>query len=151
MICRQSQPISWSTAGLCPPGLPLQAHRYIIEELGGEHAQTMLIRRYIKFLQNVKKSPKLAVQLLLQKVIGDLNTMTGKNVRYIIDNIGHQKDILTVNPDSLKNKLRFCGINNADKWRVNFEKELVNIKQNSVGNLGLKLPNGLQISQDIYN
>ena len=37
---------------------------------------------------------------------------------------------MTVNPDSLKNKLRFCDINNADKWRVNFMKELVNIKQN---------------------
>ena len=59
-----------------------------------------------------------------------MNTITGKNDRYILDKIGHQKDILTVNPDSLKNKLRFCDINNADKWRVNFMKELVNIKQN---------------------
>ena len=121
---------SWSVSTRHMWGLPLQAHRYLIEELGGEHAQTMLIRRYIKFLQNVKKSPKLAVQLLLQKVIGDLNTITGKNVRYILDKIGRQNDILTVNPDSLKNKLKFCEIDNADKWRVNLVKEIVNIKQN---------------------
>ena len=37
---------------------------------------------------------------------------------------------MTVNPDSLKNKLKFCEIDNADKWRVNFVKELINIKQN---------------------
>ena len=95
-------------------GLPLAAHRYLIEELGGEHAQTMLILIYIKFLQNVKKSPKLAVQLLLQKDIGDLITITGENVRNILDKINLQNDILTVNPDSLKNKLNFCEINNAD-------------------------------------
>ena len=79
---------------------------------------------------HVSKSPKLAVQLLLQKVISDPNTITGKNVRYILDKIGHHNDILTVNPDSLKTKLKFSEIAYADKWRVNFVKEITNIKQN---------------------
>ena len=75
----------------------MQAHRYLIEELAGEHAQTMILSRYVKFLQNVQKSPKLAAQLMLQKVYKDVNTITGRNIRYIKDKIGHQYDLLTVN------------------------------------------------------
>ena len=65
--------------------LPMQTHRYLIEPLAGEHALTMLISRFVKFLQNIKKSPKLAAQFLLQKVLENVNTVTGRNVRMIKD------------------------------------------------------------------
>ena len=107
----------------------MQSHRYLIEPLAGDHAQAMLISRFVKFLQNVKKSPKLAAQYMLQKVISNVNTVTGRNVRHINDMIGHEYDVQTVNPTWLRNRIKFCEISENDKWRINIIKEIVNIKQ----------------------
>ena len=52
---------SWSVATRHMWGLPYQAHRYLIEALGGQHAQSMLTMRYVKFLQSLKRSPKRCV------------------------------------------------------------------------------------------
>ena len=61
---------SWSVSTRHMWGLPLHAHRYLIEELGGQHAQSMMILRYVIFLQSITRSPKNCVQILLHKVIG---------------------------------------------------------------------------------
>ena len=120
---------TWSVSIRHMWGLPLQAHRYLIEQLGGIHAQVMLITRYVKFIQNmVKKSPKIAVQFMLQKILRNASTVTGRNVRFIEDKIGC--DITSVNPNMLKQKLKFFDIREDDKWRVDLIKEIVNVKQN---------------------
>ena len=120
---------TWSVSIRHMWGLPLQAHRYLIEQLGGIHAQVMLITRYVKFIQNmVKKSPKIAVQFMIQKILRNVSTVTGRNVRFIEDKIGC--DITSVNPNILKQKLKFFDIREDDKWRVDLIKEIVNVKQN---------------------
>ena len=63
-------------------------HKYLIEALSGQHAMSMLISRYVKFIQSMKKSPKIAVQFLVQKVANNCNTLTGRNVRFVCDKIG---------------------------------------------------------------
>jgi hypothetical protein len=102
---------------------------YLIEPLAGENALTMLISRFVKFLQNIKKSPKLAAQFLLQKVLENVNTVTGRNVRMIKDIIGHDYDILLIIPAWLWNKVKFCEISEQEKCRVNFIEEITNINQ----------------------
>ena len=121
---------SWSVSVRHMWELPVQAHRCLIEPLGGEHAHTMLISRFVKFLQNIKKSPKLAAQFMLQKVINNVSTVTGKNVRMVKDMIGHQHDLLSVKPGWLRNTLKFCELHDDDQWRVDMIKEITNIKQN---------------------
>ena len=76
--------------------LPYNSHRYLIEELSGMHAQTMPICRFTNFIQSIKKSPKQAVQFLYQKVKRNLDTVTGKNIRYVVENSGVEdiEDIL---------------------------------------------------------
>ena len=123
---------SWSVSVRHMWGLPMQAHRYLIEQLAGEHAQAMILSRYVKFLQNVQKSPKLAAQFMLQKVYKNVNTITGRNIRYIQDKVGHNHDLLKVNTSWLKNKIKFCEIDEGDKWRVGLIKEVVDIKQNKL-------------------
>ena len=93
---------SWSVSTRHMWGLPLQAHKYLIEELGGQHAQTMMIIRYVKFLQSLTCSPKMCVQLLLQKVLRNVNTITGKNVEYIQRKTGYRYEVLSVKPNILK-------------------------------------------------
>ena len=80
--------------------------------------------------RNIKKSPKLAAQFMLQKVINNVSTVTGKNVRMVKDMIGHQHDLLSVKPGWLRNTLKFCELHDDDQWRVDMIKEITNIKQN---------------------
>ena len=104
----------------------------------------MIIRRYIKFIQSIQKSPKLPAQLLLQQIIKvnyillnneqiirNVNTVTGKNVRFIFD-LTNKEDIFAIKPYEIKSKVKFCEIPEEEKWRTQLIKEIVNINQNTL-------------------
>ena len=59
----------------------------------------------VKFLQSIKKSPKLVVQFLLEKVEKDMRTVTVRNIWYIQDMIEFRKDLFKVKISWLKYKL----------------------------------------------
>ena len=119
---------SWSVAVRHMWDLPFNSHRYLIEELSGMHAQTMLICRFINFVQSIKKSPKQAVQFLYQKVKSNVETVTGKNIRYVIEKSGVE-DIEDMKTNGLKKTLKFCESPSEHGWKVQFIKEIVDVKQ----------------------
>ena len=47
-----------------------------------------------------------------------------------MDMIGHQYDLMKINPKWLKNKITFCEAEDNNKWRINMIKEIVNVNQN---------------------
>ena len=97
---------SWSVAVREMWNLPWDAHRTFIEPLGGMHAQTLIYMRYIGFMQSIRKSRKMAVMYLLEKVIQDMNTMTGQNARHIAD-IAEEVDIFRIKKAEFKRNFRF--------------------------------------------
>ena len=105
----------------------MQTHRYLIEPLSGDHAHSMLIVRFVKFLQSMLKSGKRAVHYMLRKVVQNTSSTTGNNVSYIQDLIGQNCDILDVNTNWLKKKLTFHPMEDSDQWRVILIKEITNI------------------------
>ena len=109
-------------------GLSFATHRYLIEALSGQHALSMLITRYVKFIQSIRKSPKIAVQFLLQKVLKNCSTLTGKNVRYVLEQTDSE-NIFDVSPNAIKKEFKFCEMKKEDAWRVNLVKEMINIRQ----------------------
>lgn len=121
---------SWSVSVRHMWNLPTDSHRYLIEQLGGEHAYSMIYLRFVKFLQNVQRSEKVAVQFVLRRVLQNVNTITGRNIRHIQDQIGHHCDLLAVSPKWLKGKLSFCSISNENMWKVNIIREVTNIVHN---------------------
>ena len=70
-------------------------------------------------------------QLLLQKVVRNVNTVTGRNVRFIL-NLTNKEDIFKIKPHEIKSKLKFCEIPAEEKWRTQLIKEIVNINQNAL-------------------
>ena len=94
---------SWSLAVRHMWNLPLNAHRYLIEHISGTHAKTMLSCCYVKFIRSIKKSPKLAVHLLFQKLCANVKTETGRNLRYVLDATNYEsvKDIVKHNVRSI--------------------------------------------------
>ena len=115
---------SWSTSVRNMWDVPYMTQRYMVEPLGGEHALTMMISRYINFIKNLKKSLKIAVQYLIEKVSMNCNTLTGRNIRFILE------DIHLAKPNQIRAICRFHSIDKEDLWRINFAKEIVNLKQN---------------------
>ena len=67
---------------------------------------------------------------MLEKTHRNVNTVTGSNLRYILDKLGHDCDIFDVKPSFVKKKARFCEMREDDRWRVNLIKEIVDINQN---------------------
>ena len=65
--------------------LPNHAHRYFVEPLGGTHVRKMLV-------MICDMCPKLTVQVLLQMSKDNLETVTGRNIRYILTEL-NQEDI----------------------------------------------------------
>ena len=95
-------------------------------------AQEVLIGRYVKFLQSIQKSDKLAVKMMLQKVLYNVATVTGQNMRYIEDNLGQGCRILNADITWVKKNINFCEIREEDMWKVKIIKEITNITQNSL-------------------
>ena len=100
---------SWSVSVKHMWGLPYGAHRYLIEELSGTHARTMLMCRYVKFIKSIKKSTKLAVQFLFKKVKNNVNTVTGKNIAFVLNATAYD-NIEEIDVNAMKKKVKFCQI-----------------------------------------
>ena len=66
---------------------------------------------------------------MLHKVIGNAESITGKNVAFIMRKTRFKFDLLTVAPNILKNKLKFSEIHENNMWRVIMIREITNIKQ----------------------
>lgn len=119
---------SWSVSVRHMWGLPLASHRFFVEALGSTHARTMLLSRFTSFVQSLLKSTKPVVLLLLLKVCQNVNTVTGRNIRYILAETKNQ-DIFKLNVKKIKQEFRFSPMRKEDKWKPNFVKELVDLKQ----------------------
>ena len=117
---------SWSVSVREMWNLPRDAHRAFIEPLGGTHAQTLIYTRYVGFIQSIRKSNKMAVVYLLEKVVNDLNTMTGQNVRHILDE-SQERNIFSINKAEFKKKHKFHEAPTNDAWKVNLIKEITDI------------------------
>jgi hypothetical protein len=120
---------SWSLSVRYMWELPFNSHRYFIEPLGGLHARNMLYSRYVTFVQSAKKSTKMTVQMLLQMVKDDMQTVTGKNIRLISDEL-ETDDIFNVKKNFVKQKLKFAPARPEDEWKIEFAREITNLKQN---------------------
>ena len=117
---------SWSVSVREMWNLPWNTHRTFIEPLGGTHAQTLIYTRYIGFIQSIRKSNKMAVIYLLEKVVQDLNTMTGQNVRHILEQT-QETDIFKINRNQLKGTFKFQEMPADEAWKVNLVKEITDI------------------------
>ena len=108
---------SWSVATRHMWDLPMESHRYFMEELGGVHAQTMIYTRFVSFIQRIRKHPKFPLQFLLNLIKENVMSVTGGNIRKILAET-RKDDIFKVKVSELKRDFKFCAIGEEDKWKV---------------------------------
>ena len=74
------------------------------------------------------KSNKLIAILLLQKVCLNVETVTGQNIRYILDET-NKEDIFDKNIiNHIKKNYKFCQVKEENEWKIGFLKDLVEMK-----------------------
>ena len=122
---------SWSVATRHMWDLPWNSHRFFMEELGGTHAKVMMYTRFVSFIQSIGRHSKFPVQYLLNLTKKNVLSVTGKNIREILNATG-QTDIFKVNIGEMKKSYKFCEIQEEDKWKTTVIKELTNVKQGSI-------------------
>ena len=107
--------------------VPLKTHRYFLEHLSEtKHLKTILVKRFLGFIQQIEQSQKVLPKLLLQTIKSDCRSTTGSNLRNIILLID-KEDISKLVPNDA-NEIKFEPIKEDDEWKLDIVKELVDVK-----------------------
>ena len=127
--------------------LPLPTHRYFIEPMTGlPHLRSILISRYLKFINMIRKSGKKEIVELLNLVKSDVRTTTGHNLRSIMIQTGKSSiEDLTVEKEDLK----YHEVPDAEAWRIDFLKEVVELRYGDLEVSGFSLNELMDIQESI--
>ena len=91
-----------------------------------QHMSTTVIRHYLKFISNIKKSNKPVLKQLLSIAMADVRTVTGSNLRNILLKT-NLSSVDELRPD-IAEQITYKEINEMDLWRIPIMKELVDMK-----------------------
>ena len=122
---------TWNVSQRRMSGLNRKTHKYIIEPINEtRHTAFHLQKRFINFSSKIMKSDKTAVRNLFHIVKNDCQSVTGRNLRFLmtfydkgsIDEL-HKENIIP---------RPYAGLKDEDEWRVDFIKELVNVRNGQI-------------------
>ena len=121
---------SWNVSIRIMFNLPRETHCYLIEEVSEQlHVKTILVRRFLNFIQAVRSSKKKALRDLLKVVELDTQSVTGRNLR----NILIQTDVHDVRKlEASDYKVNYRTVPSNEEYRVEFIKELIDVNNNQL-------------------
>ena len=103
----------------------------------------MLVKRYLSFIEKIKKSGKKCLKQLLDLAKKDVRTVTGHNLRSIMLLAGQNRiDDLDATADFEYHKLH-----EDEGWKANLAIELVEIRSGSLEVHGMEIDEIHQILQ----
>ena len=100
--------------------------RYLVEPVSGQtHIRTVLSKRFLSFIQQIEKGPKLTIKHIMKTIKHDVRSTTGSNLRNIIILKNHTDiEQLTVSDAA---KIKYHPIHDEEVWRVGLIDDLINI------------------------
>ena len=110
--------------------LPFATHRNLIEPVTGDsHIKIILIRRFLSFVEKIKKSGKPPLVMLLSEAAADVRSTTGSNLRNIMILAGKTSIAALSVLDA--DKVEYHRLKDNEAWKVKLVTELVEAKANS--------------------
>ena len=107
--------------------IPTESHRYFIESLTGQpHLKSTLIKRFLSFIDQINKSPKIALKKLYHTIKDDTQSVTGYNLRRIMLMV-NKNDIRELSPSDATDII-YMPVPQEEKWKVDMTKEITDIK-----------------------
>ena len=101
----------------------MTTHRYLIEPVSDQkHARTMMNKRFLCFIQSIRNSKKFCLRYLLRSIEYDTRSVTGNNLRELMLESG-TFDIRKLKPKDVPER---------EEYRVEFIKELIEVKNNEI-------------------
>ena len=133
LFCRESEMIvnSWNTSCRIMFDLPLSTHRYFIQPVSNKmHLKNILMKRFLSFLSQIKRSKKKVPSFLLNMIKYDVRSTTGYNLRNMmllfnknrIEDI-EEKDVI---------EYIYAPVETNDAWKVQMVKELIDVKNDEL-------------------
>ena len=90
------------------------------------HLKSLLCSRYVSFYTSLQKSIKLSIRFLANISVSNVQTVLGNNMF----NIAHEcnVDICDLSSNIVKKNMHFSRITEDSLWKVDFIKELMDLK-----------------------
>jgi len=118
---------SWNIAIRILFELPRNTHRYFIEPISEcNHLKTMLCSRFVNFYANLCKSTKHSIRLLTALCKDNLRTTLGNNLHNIT--LDCLTSVKSLTKTIVKNNMKYFDIPEENRWRIEFVKEILNLK-----------------------
>ena len=109
----------------------MNTHRNLIEPISGyPHIRKVLVKRFLKFLERIRKSPKLVPKLLLLEISKYVRSTTGSNLRKIMLQTD-KTDVEKIDVGDVK-CIEYHQLVESDHWKVNMIRELTDVRFENV-------------------
>ena len=122
---------TWNVSMRLMLDVPRETHRYLIEPLSRTtHIKTVLIKRFLSFLEQIRNSSRSTSKFLLDSILLDARSTTGSNLRNIL--------LLTDKPDVRKlvpndaYQVKYHPIISQEEWRLPFIHEIIEAKNDQI-------------------
>ena len=111
--------------------IPRETHRYFLEPISKQaHIRFILMKRFLRFIEQIENSSKSAIKSLLSICRNDCNSITGKNLRNILL-LCNKNSISSLSGNDIDN-LTYNQVPEDESWRIDHLNELLNIRSNSL-------------------
>ena len=111
--------------------LPYGSHNYLVEELtGGRHARQMIYKRFVRFVSSVANNRRPALVSLMNVVKSSCLSMTGSNLRKILQDTNVRIEP-GISKGNLLNNYRVYKTPTNQEWRIGLLQSLVSLKDQS--------------------
>ena len=104
--------------------IPRASHRFFLEPLSGTmHIIKSLKKRYINFIERLRKSKKEVLRSVLRKIENDCRSTTGRNIRKLL----LESDVYQLS-DVNVNSRAYNETPKGDEWKIDMVEEILNVK-----------------------
>ena len=122
---------SWNRNAKVAFDLPFATHRYLVKHVVQcDHVKETLVKRFLSFIVQVKKSSKIMPQHILNTIQHDVRSTTGSNLRNILL-LTPKDEVDTLEPSDYK-YVNYHPIVEENMWKPNVIQELTNTKYNQL-------------------
>ena len=109
--------------------LPYATHRYYYEAITKtQHPVLIIQRRFLNFIEMIRKSKKDAPKMLLEHIQSDVTSVTGSNLRNIMLDL----DEVTIASIDIKKTDVHVPVPEADTWKVKMVSEIIDTLNNEL-------------------
>ena len=122
---------TWNVAMRLMLDIPRESHRYLIEPLSDVvHIKTVLVKRFLTFLEQIRKSEKSSSKFLLETILHDARSTTGSNLRNILLRT-EKSDVSELVPDDAL-KVKYHPMKSEEQWRLPFIQDIIEAKNDQL-------------------